>query len=301
MRLLMPNNRDAILLETVKTHRARLLSAFLYGELAERRLGQDNLKRLLGSVVLAAVVCTGCVGFSLVTSLIATQAARQAPQPSSTGGGSTPGISDQPYAADYFDRNRKAGWGSAEVGGRWATRGGSSDYLVRRGSGIMKLPPGESRSAILNKTSRETADLSATIEINKLGSTVLVLGRKVQADDYSAVIKFSTGRSLLVSLVSRQAGNNVRLSNTVRLLGSVRAGEQIKVKMQVFGVNPTVIRAKVWRAAETEPLAWSVTAQDGFDRLQRSGVVGVGASRPRIAAGSLRLSVLDFVARPVIG
>src|SRR4029453_8776815 len=87
-RTCMPNNRDTILLETVKTHRARLLSAFLYGELAERRLGQDNLKRLLGSVVLAAVICTGCVGFALVTSLIATQTARQAQQGS---GSSTAG------------------------------------------------------------------------------------------------------------------------------------------------------------------------------------------------------------------
>src|SRR5688572_31404297 len=107
----MSANRDTILLETVRTHRARLLSAFLYGELAARRLGQDNLKRLLGSVVLAAVICTGCVGFALVTSLIATQAARQAQQRSSSGG-STPGISDQPYAADYFDRNRRVGWGA---------------------------------------------------------------------------------------------------------------------------------------------------------------------------------------------
>jgi hypothetical protein len=62
-----------------------------------------------------------------------------------------------------------------------------------------------------------------------------------------------------------------------------------------------VIRAKVWRAAEPEPASWSVTAQDGFDRLQRSGVVGVEASRPDAALDSLRLSVLDFVARPVVG
>ena len=89
----MPNNRDTILLETVKTHRARLQSAFLYGELADRRLGQDNLKRLLGSVVLAAVVCTGCVGFALITSLIATQAARQAQQRG--GSSSTPGITQR--------------------------------------------------------------------------------------------------------------------------------------------------------------------------------------------------------------
>jgi hypothetical protein len=295
----MPNNRDTILLETVKTHRARLQSAFLYGELAERRLGQDNLKRLLGSVVLAAVVCTGCVGFALITSLIATQATRQAQQRG--GGSSTPGISDQPYAADYFDRSRKDGWGAAEVGGRWTVRGSSSDYLVRGGSGIMKVPPAESRSAFLNKTSRETADLSATVEINKPGSTVLMLGRKVKADDYRTVIKLTGGRNLLVSLASRQAGETVPLSNTVRLMGSYRAGNEIKIRMQVFGVNPTVIRARVWRAAEPEPAFWSVTAQDGFDRLQRSGVVGVEASRPSDALDSLRVSVLDFVARPVIG
>jgi hypothetical protein len=295
----MPNNRDTILLETVKTHRARLQSAFLYGELAERRLGQDNLKRLLGSVVLAAVVCTGCVGFALITSLIATQAARQAQQ---RGGGSlTPGISDQPYAADYFDRSRKDGWGAAEVGGRWTVRGSSSDYLVRGGSGIMKVPPAESRSAFLNSTSRETADLSATVEINKPGSTVLMLGRKVKADDYRTVIKLTGGRNILVSLASAQAGDTVQLSNTIRLMGSYRAGNEIKIRMQVFGVNPTVIRAKVWRTAEPEPASWSVTAQDGFDRLQRSGVVGVEASRPDAALDSLRLSVLDFVARPVVG
>jgi hypothetical protein len=295
----VPNNRDTILLETVKTHRARLQSAFLYGELAERRLGQDNLKRLLGSVVLAAVVCTGCVGFALITSLIATQAARQAQQRG--GGSSTPGISDQPYAADYFDRSRRDGWGAAEVGGRWTVRGSSSDYLVRGGSGIMKVPPAESRSAFLNKTSRETADLSATVEINKPGSTVLMLGRKVKADDYRTVIKLTGGRNILVSLASRQAGDTVPLSNTVRLMGSYRAGNEIKIRMQVFGVNPTVIRAKVWRAAEPEPASWSVTAQDGFDRLQRSGVVGIEASRPSAALDSLRLSVLDFVARPVAG
>jgi hypothetical protein len=295
----MPNNRDTILLETVKTHRARLQSAFLYGELAERRLGQDNLKRLLGSVVLAAVVCTGCVGFALITSLIATQAARQAQQRG--GGSSTPGISDQPYAADYFDRSRKDGWGAAEVGGRWTVRGSSSDYLVRGGSGIMKVPPAESRSAFLNSTSRETADLSATVEINKPGSTVLMLGRKVKADDYRTVIKLTGGRNILVSLASAQAGDTVQLSNTIRLMGSYRAGNEIKIRMQVFGVNPTVIRAKVWRTAEPEPASWSVTAQDGFDRLQRSGVVGVEASRPDAALDSLRLSVLDFVARPVVG
>jgi hypothetical protein len=299
MRLVMSTNRDTILLETVRTHRSRLLSAFLYGELAERRLGQENLKRLLGSVVLAAVICTGCVGFALVTSLIASQAARQAQQRSS--GGSTPGISDQPYLADYFDRSSKRGWGAAEVGGRWTTRGGSSGYAVRRGAGIMNVPPAASRTAVLNGTSRETADLTATVEVSELGSTLLILGRKVKADDYRAVLKLTTGRDLSVTLASRQAGENVPLSNTVSLIGRYQKDQEIKIRMQVFGVNPTVIRAKVWRGTETEPTAWAVTAQDGFDRLQRSGVVGVGASRPGNALDPLRLSVLDVVARPGMG
>jgi hypothetical protein len=297
--MIMSINRDTILLETVRTHRARLLSAFLYGELAERRLGQDNLKRLLGSVVLAAVICTGCVGFSLVTSLIASQAARQTQQ--RAGGASTPAISDQPYAADYFDRSSKRGWGAAELGGRWTTRGSSSDYLVRRGAGIMNVPPAESRGAFLNRASRETAEISATVKINRLGSTVLLVGRKVKADDYRAVIKFTNRGQLAVSVGARQAGATVPLSNTVSLIGKYHKREEIKIKLQVFGVNPTVIRAKVWRAGEVEPPAWSVTAQDGFDRLQRSGVVGLMASRPSSAPDPLRLSVLDFVARPVIG
>ena len=191
----MSNNRDTILLETVRTHRARLLSAFLYGELAERRLGQDNLKRLLGSVVLAAVICTGCVGFALVTSLIATQAARQAQQRSS--GGSTPGISDQPYVADYFDRSSKRGWGSAEVGGRWTTRGSRRTIAVRGGVGIMNVPPGSSRSAFLNE--REPGDRgpdAQPLRCHELGSTLLVLGRKVKGDDYRAVLKLTSGRQL---------------------------------------------------------------------------------------------------------
>jgi hypothetical protein len=297
--MVMPTNRDTILLETVRTHRARLLSAFLYGELAERRLGQDNLKRLLGSVVLAAVICTGCVGFSLVTSLIASQAAKQAQQ--RAGGTSTPGISDQPYAADYFDRSDERGWGSAEVGGRWTTRGSSSDYLVSDGVGIMRVSPGEVRGAFLNRASRETTDVSATVRMNRLGATVVLVGRKAKADDYRAVIKFSSRGALSVFLEARQAGEIVPLSNTVSLIGKYHEGEEVKIKLQVFGVNPTVLRAKVWQAAEVEPPTWSVTAQDGFDRLQRSGVVGITVSRRSSALDPLRLAVLDFVARPVIG
>jgi hypothetical protein len=70
---------DAVLLEAVRTHRARLRGAFLLGELAERRSVNDNLRRVVGSVVLAAVLCAGCVGTALVLRTIAGQQAQAAP------------------------------------------------------------------------------------------------------------------------------------------------------------------------------------------------------------------------------
>jgi hypothetical protein len=67
----MPLSHDTILLETVRTRRARLHAALLHGGPARRRVVPDNLKRFVGSLVAAAVVCAGCVGFAVVTTLLA--------------------------------------------------------------------------------------------------------------------------------------------------------------------------------------------------------------------------------------
>lgn len=55
---------DAILLESARVRRGRLRAAFLHGDLRHRRTTNDNVKRLVGSVVVAAVVCAGCAGWS---------------------------------------------------------------------------------------------------------------------------------------------------------------------------------------------------------------------------------------------
>lgn len=79
----MPQNSDSLLLESVATHRARLRSAFLLGWLVDRRQVNDNVRRFVGSVVLAAVACVGCVGYSFVVDALARQAAERAAQSSS--------------------------------------------------------------------------------------------------------------------------------------------------------------------------------------------------------------------------
>jgi hypothetical protein len=69
----MPLSHDTILLETVRTRRDRLRSALLYGALPGRRPVADNVRRLVTGAVLAAVGCAGCVGYAVVTDLLAQQ------------------------------------------------------------------------------------------------------------------------------------------------------------------------------------------------------------------------------------
>jgi cation transporter-like permease len=73
----VPTDPDVILLETIRTHRSRLRSAFIFGELTERRIVDDNSKRFVASVVVAAVVCAGCVGVSFVGHLLSASPAGQ--------------------------------------------------------------------------------------------------------------------------------------------------------------------------------------------------------------------------------
>jgi hypothetical protein len=57
---------------------------------------------------------------------------------------------------------------------------------------------------------------------------------------------------------------------------TVAAGTRVRVRVQVEGTNPTVIRTRAWLVGTTEPSAWQATASDTAAALQ--------------APGSLRLS-----------
>lgn len=57
---------DRTLIESTRTRRARMLAAFLHGSLSSRRAVNTNLKRVLGSIVLAAVISVACLGTGFV-------------------------------------------------------------------------------------------------------------------------------------------------------------------------------------------------------------------------------------------
>lgn len=75
----MPDQRDTVLVDQARIQRMRLGAALLYGRIDERRTVNDHMRRLVGSLILAAVACAACVGVSFVIQLLADQqAAREA-------------------------------------------------------------------------------------------------------------------------------------------------------------------------------------------------------------------------------
>jgi len=70
----MPDQRDTVLIEQAKIQRMRLGSALVYGHIGERRTVNDHAKRLMGSIVVAAIACAACVGVSFVSQLLTERA-----------------------------------------------------------------------------------------------------------------------------------------------------------------------------------------------------------------------------------
>ncbi|MFT3888477.1 MAG: hypothetical protein QM713_09995 [Arachnia sp.] len=64
---------DQTLIESTRTHRDRLTSAFVHGRQTDRRPVNNNLRRFTGSTILGAVLCAVCLGTGFVLNIIHTQ------------------------------------------------------------------------------------------------------------------------------------------------------------------------------------------------------------------------------------
>ncbi|MCO1337318.1 hypothetical protein BJH93_00155 [Kocuria polaris] len=64
---------DQQILESVSVRRDRLLKSLLFGAERTRRTYSDGAKLLLIGIVIAAIVCAGCIGYSFVVDLFAQQ------------------------------------------------------------------------------------------------------------------------------------------------------------------------------------------------------------------------------------
>ncbi|MFT2017279.1 hypothetical protein ACMA1D_15755 [Streptomyces sp. 796.1] len=79
---------DSQLLESVSVRRRRMRDALLFGGERRRRSIDERVGKAFAGMVIAAVVCAGCVGWSFVSHRIVDrdpgQPARTVPSPAST-------------------------------------------------------------------------------------------------------------------------------------------------------------------------------------------------------------------------
>jgi hypothetical protein len=71
----MARDLDLQLLEAVAVRRVRLRESLLWGRERRRRSAGDTVKLFVISLVLAAVGCAGCVGWSFLQDVLADRAA----------------------------------------------------------------------------------------------------------------------------------------------------------------------------------------------------------------------------------
>ncbi|MEU1116300.1 MULTISPECIES: hypothetical protein [unclassified Streptomyces] len=75
---------DSQLLESVSVRRRRLRDAVLFGTQRQRRTVDERLGKVLAGMVVAAVLCAGCVGWSFVSHRLIGKSPYSSTVPSST-------------------------------------------------------------------------------------------------------------------------------------------------------------------------------------------------------------------------
>lgn len=187
---------------------------------------------------------------------------------------------DAPFALDTFGRTATGGWGSAEVGGAWTVGGGAANFSVGSGAGAMRANgAGWNLTSYLTGVARTDTDLWAKAQLDVMptggGTDLDYAARSVgTTQGYRLRTKVLATGVVRASLLSVASGTTTTLTQ-VNVPGlTYAAGDVLQVRVQAIGTSPTTLRAKVWRAGQAEPAAWTVSATDSNAALQVAGGVG---------------------------
>jgi hypothetical protein len=177
------------------------------------------------------------------------------------------------YAQDSFSRTVTGGWGAAEVGGGWQLTG-ATRASVAGGVAAQGVPAGVTALATLPGIASTATELTVTVALDAVPNGPVYLTsavRRVAAGDYGGRLKVNPNGSV-----------ELHTTTPTGLLGggvlpgiTLAAGQQLQLRVQAEGVNPTTVRARAWRVGSTEPAGWAVTSTDSTPALQVAGTVGL--------------------------
>jgi PKD repeat protein len=187
-------------------------------------------------------------------------------------------------ALDAFERSVTNGLGAATIGGNWTLVGSTTSFGVTGGRANIRMgAAGTGPSAYLNSVSTSSSELSVTVGLDKPatggGAYVSIVGRRVVAasGDYRVVLRYLSSGAVQPQLIRRIGSTDTVLASLSSIPGLtvVAPGDELRVRFQVQGTNPTQLRVKVWRLGTPEPVTWLLTATDNSTALQSAGGVGL--------------------------
>ncbi|WP_313408297.1 PKD domain-containing protein [Aeromicrobium sp.] len=184
-------------------------------------------------------------------------------------------------ARDAFGRSVTGGWGTADLGGAWAVASGPTAFSVGDGVGRVSLPAGGTREVMLSGSAARETDLTFDYTLQKSGTgggTFLeALVRAVDSStSYRAKLVTRSDNRVRLDLVRVAGGTTTTLGSQIVPNLTMTAGETLEVRVQAVGTGGTDLRAKVWKAGQAEPSAWTMERADATAALQASGRIGFG-------------------------
>ncbi|MCU1570000.1 MAG: domain containing protein [Naasia sp.] len=187
-----------------------------------------------------------------------------------------PPPADDVLAADDFNRTTSSGWGSATRGGPWTFNAASTPYSTDGSTGnISTSTAGRTLEAYLQGVSSSSSDVQATFTLGAVpaggNAQVSVIARRVTGSgDYRVRATVTPAGAVSLQLqgpgmTSPAAASGITYTSDMKL----------RIRIQAEGVNPTLLRAKIWVAGTAEPANWLTSKSDTTAALQVAGFVGL--------------------------
>lgn len=211
----------------------------------------------------------------------------------------TPPPPPPPLAADNFGRIVNGGWGTAESGGAWTVTAPTSSS-VNGTSAQLRAGVGHTRRANLTATTLSAASSAVTFTADKPatggGSMFSILGRRLgNTLEYRARVRVTpTGAVRIAFTRLTGTSSEAYIGTEVGVAGlSSTPGTRLRMRFDVIGTNPTVLRARVWRADLPEPTTWNISTTDATALLQFPGAVGLAFRLSSTASNAPVVAVFD--------
>lgn len=193
-------------------------------------------------------------------------------------------------ACDTFSRTVSGGWGTADIGGAWSVVDSPASWSVAPRTGSVNAAPTAADRGYLGAVSVQDVDVL----------TKVVLPRSTQTNNEDAYVmgRFRGGSSptyyrvgVVQGMGSPDVGIRAQRSDGTSIGGGdadsgipAQDGVVVWLRVQLQGINPTSIRARVWLDGSSEPAAWMFDNTDNAAALQTAGAVGLRSRNEDSAA-----------------